>query len=62
MPYLTLWDKISPNFASLEAYSQKIFQISQNFEMILKDIFWQNKHKTTLSLVYYMICKAKLIL
>ena len=31
MPYLTLWDKISQNFAHLETNSLKIFQISQNY-------------------------------
>ena len=46
MPYLTLWDKISQNLVPLEANSHKIFQISQNFQNILQDILWRNKHKS----------------
>ena len=46
MPYLTLWDKISLNLAILKANSQKIFQISQNFQNILKHILWRNKYKS----------------
>ena len=45
-PYLTLWDKISQNLAHLLANSRKIFQISQNFQTILKHILWRNKHKS----------------
>ena len=49
MPYLTLsvtlWDKISQNLAHLEANSNKIFQISQNFQTILQYILWRNKYK-----------------
>ena len=39
MPYLTLWDKISQNLAPLEGNSHKKFQISQNFQTILEQIF-----------------------
>ena len=45
MPYLTLWDKISQDLAHLEANSHKIFQISQNFQIILQHTLWRNKHK-----------------
>ena len=44
MPYVTLWDKISQNLAHLEAYSHKIFQISQNFQTILQHILKTNTH------------------
>ena len=46
MPYLTLRDKISQNLAYLEANSHKIFQISQNFQIILQHILWRNNHKS----------------
>ena len=46
MPYFTLWDKISQSLAHLEAFSHKIFQISQNFQTILQHILWRNKHKS----------------
>ena len=46
MPYLTLWDKISQNLDHLKTNSQKIFQISQNFQAILQHILWRNKHKS----------------
>ena len=32
--------------AHLEANSHNIFQISQNFQNILQDILWRNKHKS----------------
>ena len=51
MPYLILWDKISQNLAHLEASSHKIFQISQNFQIILQNILWRNKH-TSLFVVF----------
>ena len=41
MPYLILWDKISQNLAYLEASSHKIFQISQNFQTILNNTFYE---------------------
>ena len=37
MPYLTLWDKISPNLAHLDGNSHKKFR-SQNFQTILQQI------------------------
>ena len=47
MPYLTLWDKISQDLAHLEASSHKIFQISQNFQIILQHILWRNIPEST---------------
>ena len=45
MPYLTLlWDEISQNLAQLEANSHKNFQISENFQTILKHISWRTQH------------------
>ena len=59
MPYLTLWDKISPNLAHLEANSHKIFQISQNFQTILQHILWRNKHKSHFMFITSFIHKNK---
>ena len=46
MPYLTLWDKILQDLAHLEGNSYKKVQISQNFQTILQQILWRNKHKS----------------
>ena len=52
MPYPTLWDKISQNSVHLEGNSHKKNQISQNFQTILQQILWRNKHKSQTVVVF----------
>ena len=52
MPYLTLWDEISKNLGHLEGNSHKKILISQNFQTILQQILWRNKHKSQTVVVF----------
>ena len=52
MPYLTLWDRISQNLDHLEGNSHKKIRISQNFQTIIQQILWRNKHKSHTIVVF----------